>query len=118
MEVKEELEFKSAVKDTSSVSDLFSDLDMSTVEGKRTAATRLVDVSKLKGINVPAADQEARVRYGSIIVNNAGKTPDELLVIAEQMFGTVAGTVAKSEGSKAGTLCPENAGLVHVLSTI
>ena len=98
------------MSESTSTLGLFDGLDMSTIQGKRAASERLINAAKEKGINIPNSEQEAKVRFGSIIVNNVGKSPDELLLLAEQMFGTAAAMAVKSEGSKAGTVCPENSG--------
>ena len=89
---------------------LFQDLDLSTTSGRRTAAERLLKAAVEKGVNVPSNEQEAKVRFGSIVVNNSTASPNEMLSIAEEMFGTKASHILKSEGSKAGTVCEENAG--------
>jgi hypothetical protein len=101
--------FKPSVVDAGAA-DLFAGLDMDSMQGKKAAAERLMETARAKGVNVPAAEQEAKVRFGALVMNNAGASANELLALSEQMFGTKAATEAKSEGSKAGTVCPDNEG--------
>ncbi len=109
-EIKSEATFKSSVSLSDSESKLFDALDLGTVQGRRAAAERLLQAAVEKGINVPSNEQEAKVRFGSIVVNNSASSPNEMLAIAEEMFGTKASLILKSEGSKTGTVCEENAG--------
>lgn len=91
---------------------LFDGLDLAAPLGKKQAAERLLALAKERGINLPAAEQEAKVRVGSVVVNNPDTAPSALLRLLEQTFGTKASAAAKSEGSKMGTARPENAGYI------
>ncbi len=113
-ELRLENSFKSSVAADPSDSNLFADLDLNTMAGKKAAAEKLIQAAAAKGINVPSDDREAKVRFGSIIINNPGKPPGELLLLAEEMFGSKVATKAKQENSKTGTLCEENAGLEYI----
>lgn len=104
-----EQEFKSSIVDDKST-DLFEGLDLSSMPGKKLAAERLLEAATQRGVNVPASEQEAKVRFGSIVMNNSSKTSNEMLALAEEMFGTRVSSAKKAEGSKAGTVCPENEG--------
>lgn len=93
----------------SGAADIFEGLDLSSMPGKKAAAERLLNIAREKGVNVPEVEQEAKVRFGSLIMNNPDKSSNDLLSLAEQMFGTKVATTAKSETSKAGTVCADNA---------
>ena len=79
-----ETTFKATVVDDSS-NDLFSGLDMDSLPGKKMAAERLLNTAKERGINVPDTEQEAKVRFGSLVMSNPGGTANELLALAEQV---------------------------------
>jgi hypothetical protein len=104
------LQFQSNVATSAEDDNLFADLDLASPLGKKQAAERLLALARERGINVPAAEQEAKVRVGSVVVNNPDASPSALLRLLEQTFGTKASATAKSEGSKMGTARPENAG--------
>jgi hypothetical protein len=61
-----------------------------------------------EGINVPESDNEARVKLGTLLINN--QTGAELLALAEEMFGTQKSVQATAEASKTGTACVDNEG--------
>jgi hypothetical protein len=115
-ERKASLQFQSNVATSTEDDALFADLDLASPLGKKQAAERLLALAKERGVNVPAADQEAKVRVGSVVVNNPETSPSGLLRLLEQTFGTKASAAAKSEGSKMGTARPENAGYLCIIS--
>lgn len=97
---------------TSKAAALFQDLDMGTVEGKKTAVSRFVDLAREEGINVPENDQEARVKLGTLLMNNPSLTGAELLAQAEEKLGTRKSSQEKVQRSAVGTVVPENTGYV------
>lgn len=108
-ELAAESEFRPTIA-SHGAADLFEGLDMLSMSGKKIAAERLLSTARVNGINVPAVEQEAKIRFGSLIMTNPDKSANELLVMAEQTFGTQIETASKSEGSKAGTVCVANSG--------
>jgi hypothetical protein len=107
-EIVEESKFQSTV-DTSSASSLFEGIDMSTIEGKKECTSRFVELARAEGINIPDSETEARIKLGTILLNNPTLSGSELLVHAEEMFGTLKGSSDKFEQSKVGTVNEENA---------
>ena len=89
---------------------LFKGLDMGTVEGKKTAVSRFVELAREEGINVPEAENEARVKLGTLLMNNPAATGAELMALAEETFSTRKSTEDKVQRSAMGTVVPENAG--------
>ena len=108
-ELAEESAFKATVTDSTSAN-LFEGLDMSSMAGKKSAADILLRAAEERGVDVPAAEQEAKVRFGALVMTNLDKSANEMLALAEQMFGTKSAAAAKAEGSKTGTVCADNAG--------
>lgn len=116
-EIAAETQFVPTI-DTSTSGNLFDSLDISTTEGKREAVSRLIEAAKSNGINLPEVEQEAKVKIGTLLMTNAGKSPNEILNAAEKMFGTKQQSIVSSQGSKAGTVCPDNEGIVAALSEL
>jgi hypothetical protein len=83
---------------------------MGTVEGKKAAVSRFVELAREEGINVPESDQEARVKLGTLLMNNSSLSGVELMVKAEENFGTRKSSQEKVQRSAVGTVVPENAG--------
>ena len=107
-ELAEEASFQVTV-DTQKADDLFEGLDLGTVDGKKVAVTRFVELAREEGINVPETDSEARVKLGTLIMNNPGASGAELMAKAEETFGTRKSVVDKVQRSAVGTVVPENA---------
>lgn len=108
-ELAAESAFTPTVTDSTSAN-LFDGIDMTCMVGKKAAADILLRTAREKGVDVPAAEQEAKVRFGALVMTNLDKSANELLALAEQIFGTKTAAAAKSEGSKTGTVCADNAG--------
>jgi hypothetical protein len=106
-EIVEESKFQSIV-DTSSADSLFDGIDISTIEGKKECTNRFVELARSEGINIPDTETEARIKLGTILLNNPTLTGSELLIQAEEMFGTLKGSSDKLEQSKVGTVNEEN----------
>lgn len=108
-EIAQESTFQSTVN-TNAATSLLDGLDLSTTEGKKECITRFLNLARSEGINIPESDQEARIKLGTILMNNQALSGGELLAKAEEMFGTLKGSSAKLEQSTTGTVNEENAG--------
>eukprot|EP00602_Paraphysomonas_sp_CaronLab_P012598 CAMPEP_0185039768 /NCGR_PEP_ID=MMETSP1103-20130426/37016_1 /TAXON_ID=36769 /ORGANISM="Paraphysomonas bandaiensis, Strain Caron Lab Isolate" /LENGTH=375 /DNA_ID=CAMNT_0027578805 /DNA_START=87 /DNA_END=1214 /DNA_ORIENTATION=+ len=116
-EIAAEASFQPTI-DTTRAAGLFDDLDMHSVNGKKAAVSRFVDMARDEGLNIPEADHEARVKLGTLLMNNPAASGQELLGMAEEMFGTVKAVAARTETSKTGTKCAANEGIVAALSEL
>lgn len=108
-EIAEESKFQTTV-DTSVASSLFDGIDMSTIEGKKECTNRFLELARSEGINIPESDTEARIKLGTILLNNSSLSGSELLAKAEEVFGTLKGSSDKFEQSTTGTVNEANAG--------
>lgn len=97
-EIAEEGKFQSTI-DTSSASMLFDGIDLSTIDGKKVCTNRFVELARSEGVNIPESETEARIKLGTILLNNPAMSGSELLAHAEEMFGTVKGSNDKFEQS-------------------
>jgi hypothetical protein len=107
-EIAEESKFHTTV-DTSVATSLFDGIDMTTIEGKKECTNRFLELARSEGINIPDSDTEARIKLGTILLNNSSLSGSELLAKAEEMFGTLKGSVDKLEQSSTGTVNEANA---------
>lgn len=110
-EAAEESAFHATV-DTNKAASLFKGLDMGTIDGKKTAVARFVQLARDEGINVPESDNEARVKLGTLLMNNSSFSGAELMALAEETFGTRKSTQEEVQRSAVGTVVEANAGWV------
>lgn len=93
--------------------DLFADLDMTTLEGKREAVHKFLAVVRSEGINVGPDDNEAKIKIGTLVMSNITLGPEQLLSLAENKYGTVKSSKAKLKMASTGTVCEGNEGYVQ-----
>jgi hypothetical protein len=100
-DIAEEGKFESTI-DISAGDSLFDGIDLTTVEGKKECISRFLVLARSLGINVPESDAEARVKLGTLLMNNSGRNGSELLSLAEETYGTLKSTAAKLGQSAVG----------------
>jgi len=116
-EIAEEGKFESTI-DTSAGASLYDGVDLTTLEGKKECISRFLVLARSLGINIPENDAEARVKLGTLLMNNSGRDGTELLALAEETYGTLKSSAAKLEQSTIGTVNEANSSLVAALSEL
>jgi hypothetical protein len=102
----------------SAAKDLFSGLDMMSMEGKRAAVTRFLAMARKEGINITDDDNAAKIEVGTLVMGNSSLGEEELLSLAEREFGTVKSTRERLAGASTGTVCEGNEGWVKLLVAV
>ena len=90
---------------------------MSTIEGKKECINRFVEICRIEDINIPDNETEARVKLGTLLMNNSSLSGSDLLALAEETYGTIASSRAKLDQSKMGTANPANEGYRSTFNT-
>lgn len=116
-EKKEEEREKVGV-DLSTSDDLFDGLDLSSMVGKRDAASRAIAQARELGINVPENEQDAKIRFGTLLMSKDNMTAKELLEAAAKQYGTKKKDAEKKATSGAGASCEANEGIVAAISQL